>query len=213
LEEHEAAEADFAEVLVLSRKTYAAEFSAAAQWGLATTAFLKGRFDVAKERLERLTADMSEEIMVTGWAGTNFVHWLVTGALCCVLERDMDALRRMLAKAGDPRLSRSLESMDYWADVLQGITGFLHRERDRSLAAFRQAVQRAEARIIPGPTLLIALLCGSALRAVGQDQEARGYLERAREIARNGGMKTWSSILPAMEDRIVKAFRHLLESE
>lgn len=128
-------------------------------------------------------------------------------AFCTLLEGDFEGFRAALAWLCDPTVARGCASRYPHVYALRGIERLLDKDEAAARQAFSTALQSGRVQW----AFHTHLLYGVALHVMGRGQEAREYLNRARELARAYRWELPLAALPALERRLVDVLGRAVE--
>lgn len=198
----DAAESHFREAMVLGRRTYDGFIVGFARYGLATTAYFRGRIGEARVDFERCVA----ELTALGQIGTAAeALWLV--AECSLLLGDIPGFRRVVDAFQDPAYARGVESRTVLAFVLKGLDAVLRRDGPSVRMSFEAALRSAEEASSPQEWPLVHFahfFYGISLKVMGDAAEGERHLEMTRAFLSAFGLRTRLSVMPDREARLAE---------
>ncbi len=212
LADYATAEAQFKEVESRGRRLYKRGAGPISEFNLALSLYFQNRVPEARERFEQVVKDIGP--LDPFWQLRSM--WMV--AECCLMQGDLEGLRRVANAFHTPRISKLAEgagiaALPVPASILRGLRCLLNGDRARAGTAFTNALRLAEqaSRIHEAPALSWAYLgpffYGIAVRVMGKDPEATEHIRHAAEILRTYGMRARLSFLSEQERRMTKVFR------
>lgn len=171
----------------------------------AVARFVGGLADLFRLHLEEARPPMeasSRELEAQGFSGLA-VELTFYWALCTLLQDDLEGFREALSFLRDPSMARGVAVRYPRYQGLQGIARFLEGDE----AGFHEAFSTAlRCRRIQW-AYFSHLLYGAALRAMGQEQEGKQHLNRARGLASDYGWKVSLERMPEMERILIDTLR------
>lgn len=177
LGDYSAAETSFLEALSLARRIHDSDSAASARYGLTCSAYYQGQLSEALPGFERFSVEMKEKVLQS-----YAVESTCMAAECCLLLGDLAGFDRLMRSLEDLGLPRAVEARIVMFKPLRGIDLMLQGRREEALACFREAVKLAENESEVEYSSFALLVCGVALRVLGQDREANLNLTRSKEL-------------------------------
>ncbi len=201
----DAAESFFLRAADLARRIHDRRTVAFTNQALAQTLFFRGDIESARRRFESFASEV-REVAVPG----DEVDALWSIAECALVLGDRDGFRKIAAQFREPRLADGIAARPLPARVLEALEQLVDGDREKSRAAFEDAVRVAGTSYLAGeavPTAFVHFYYGVALRAMGSESQGTAHIRRARDLLNQGGLRAQLAALVRDEPRLVAALR------
>ncbi len=201
----DAAEGFFLRAADLARRIHDRRTVAFTNQALAQTLFFRDDIEPARRRFEAFASEV-REVAVPG----DEIEALWSIAECALVEGDVSGFRKIAAQFREPRLVDGIAARPLPARVLEALERLVNGDREKSRAAFEEAVRVAETSYLAGeavPTAFVHFYYGVALRTMGSESQGTAHVRKARELLERSGLRAQLAAIVRDEPRLVSALR------